>query len=62
MLESVFIVKVAREEPPEAGTLPVPFQPVQTYWVPAGPAKGEVTEAVMIVPASNHPLVGVGES
>ena len=47
---------------PDAGTLPVPVHPVQTYWTPAGPDQGEVTEAVMDVPASNQPLVGVGES
>jgi hypothetical protein len=31
MLEGVVIVKVMVEEPPEAGALPVPVQPVQTY-------------------------------
>jgi hypothetical protein len=62
MLEGAFIVKVTEEELPEVGTLPAPVQPVQTYCVPAGPANGEVTEAVMFTPESNHPLVGVGES
>jgi hypothetical protein len=62
MLEGAAIEKLTREEPPEAGTLPVPVQPVQTYCVPEGPDAGEVTEAVMLVPESNQPLIGVGES
>jgi hypothetical protein len=31
MVEGAFIVKVVDVEEPEAGTLPVPDQPVQTY-------------------------------
>jgi hypothetical protein len=31
MVEGVFIVKITREKLPEAGVLPVPVQPVQTY-------------------------------
>ena len=62
MLEGAFIVKVTLAVDPDAGTLPVPVHPVQEYWTPVGPGQGEVTDAVMSVPASNHPLVGVGES
>ena len=35
---------------PEAGTSPVPVQPVQTYLSPVGPDTGDVTEAVTGVP------------
>jgi hypothetical protein len=31
MLEAAVIVKVTDDEEPEAGTLPLPLQPVQTY-------------------------------
>ena len=55
-------MKIAVAVIPEAGTLPVPVHPVQTCRVPAGPAEGEVTDALMVFSASNHPLVGVGES
>jgi hypothetical protein len=30
--------------------------------VPEGPETGEVTDAVMVVPESNQPVIGVGES
>ena len=56
------MVKVTLAVDPDAGTLPVPVHPVQTYRTSAVPAQGEVTDAVMDVPVSNHPLVGLGES
>ena len=62
MLEGAFIVKATEVLEPDDGTLPVPIHPVHTYLVPAEPAQGDVTEAVMLVPASNHSEVGVGES
>jgi hypothetical protein len=46
---------------PEAGTLPEPVQPVQTYWIPEPPETEEVTDAVILVPESNQPLDGEGE-
>jgi len=46
---------------PDAGTLPVPVQPVQTYCVPEGPATGEGTLALIGVPALNQPLTGLGD-
>jgi len=55
-------VKVTVVPVPDEGTLPEPVQPVQTYLIPVPPEYGDVTEAVMDVPASNHPLVGLGES
>ena len=62
MLEGAFIVKFTDVIVPDEGTLPVPVHLVHTYLVPAGPDTGEVTDAVIDFPASNHPLVGVGES
>ena len=56
------MVKVTDEELPEAGTLPLPNQPVQTYRVPGPPETGEATDSVMLEPESNHPLTGEGES
>lgn len=61
MLEGWFIVKSTLVAAPDVGALPVPLQPVQPYWVTIYPATGEVTEACIGVPASNQPLVGVGE-
>jgi hypothetical protein len=61
MLEGWSITNCTLVATPDAGTLPVPAQPVQTYWVTIDPATGELTEAVMDVPASNQPLIGVGE-
>lgn len=61
MLEGWFIVNCVLVAVPDAGTLPVPVQPVQLYWVTIVPFTGESTEAVRDVPASNHPLIGVGE-
>jgi len=55
-------VNVTDEPVPEAGTLPDPLQPVQTYWVFEIPEVGVVTDSVMFVPESNQPLDGVGES
>ena len=62
MTVACVIVKDTLELPPELGTLPVPVQPVQTYCVPVPPATGEVTDAEMLAPLSNHPLAGVGVS
>jgi hypothetical protein len=61
MLDVSVIVKVTDVPVPEAGTVPVPAQPVQTYWVPVGPAVGEVIDSVISVPESNQPLDGFGE-
>jgi hypothetical protein len=61
MLEGALIVKVVVVPEPEPETLPVPLQPVHTYWIPEPPETGEVTEAVMPKPALNHPLAGEGE-
>ena len=61
MLEGWFIVNCVLVAVPDDGTLPVPVQPVQLYWVTIVPVTGEVTEACMDVPASNQPLVGAGE-
>jgi hypothetical protein len=61
MLEGAVIVKTTDEAVPEGGTLPVPDQPVHTYWVPVGPAVGEVTDSFMLVPELNQPLDGEGE-
>jgi hypothetical protein len=62
MVEGALIVKTTDEAVPEDGTLPVPDQPVHTYWVPVGPAVGEVTDSFMLVPELNQPLAGEGES
>jgi hypothetical protein len=62
MLDVSVIVKVTDVPVPEAGTVPVPIQPVQMYWVPVGPGVGEVTDSVISVPESNQPLDGFGES
>jgi hypothetical protein len=55
-------VKLADEAVPEEGTLPVPDQPIQTYWMPEPPGVGEVTESFIPMPESNQPLTGLGES
>ncbi len=60
MLEGSVIANATDVVVPDAGTLPVPVHPVQTCWVPVPPGAGEVTDAMMDVPASNHLLVGVG--
>jgi len=62
MLEGAFMVKVTVVGVPDGGTLPAPVHPVHMYRVPDGSDTGEVTDAVMDDSASNHPLVGVGES
>jgi hypothetical protein len=49
-------------EEPDEGTLPLPLHPVHTYCIPVPPETGDVTEDVMTVPASYHPLDGVGLS
>jgi hypothetical protein len=59
-VEGWSIVNCTLVAAPDAGTLPVPVQPVQTYWTIVA-ATGEPTEVVMGVPASNQPLAGVGE-
>lgn len=61
ILEGDVIVNVTLDPVPDAGTLPLPVQPVQTCCVPVGPDAGDVTEAVMLAPESNHPLIGFGE-
>jgi hypothetical protein len=62
MLEGALIVNVTLVAEPEAGTLPEPVQPVQTYRVLEPLKTGEETDAVMLELASNQPLEGVGES
>ena len=62
MLDGSVIVKVTEFDVPVGGTLPFPVHPVQMYCICCGPEAGEVTDAVMLVPLSNHPLVGLGES
>jgi 2',3'-cyclic-nucleotide 2'-phosphodiesterase (5'-nucleotidase family) len=61
MLEGWLIVKSVVSAVPEAGTLPEPVQPEQTYCVTNNPSMGEATEARIDAPASNQPVVGVGE-
>ncbi len=62
MIEDGDVIVNAMLEPvPDAGALPLPVQPVHTYCVPAGPDSGDVTCAVMLVPESNQPLIGLGE-
>ena len=46
---------------PEAGTLPVPDQPVVAYWVPVPAAIGDAMNSVMLDPLLNQLLAGVGE-
>ena len=58
IVEGALIAKVTADELPEAGILPVPDQPVQTYCVPVPPDTGEATKSVMLVPLSYHPFVG----
>ena len=62
MLEGRDIVKVTVVPDPELETLPVPVQPVTTYWVPEEPGVGDITDSVMLEPESNQSLIGVGES
>jgi hypothetical protein len=50
IVENCVIVKFVEVPVPEAGTSPVPVQPVHTYRLPAGPEAGEVTLAVTDVP------------
>ena len=57
ILEGVVIANVTTDELPEAGTLPVPVHPEQTNTV-----SGDDTNPVILVPSSNQPLVGEGES
>ena len=61
MLEGSFKVKFVAVEVPEEGTLPVPVQPVHTYWVLLCANTGEMTDSEMVVPASAHALDGSGE-
>ena len=61
MLEGAVMVKATDDAVPEDGTLPVPDQPVHTYWVPEEPGVGDVTDSVMLVPELNQPLDGDGE-
>jgi hypothetical protein len=62
MLEAWLSVKIVLEFDPECGMLPVPIHPVHTCLIPAVLEEGDVTDSVISVPASNHPLVGVGPS
>lgn len=60
--EGALIVKITEKVEPEAETLPVPDQPVQTYRVPAGPTEGEPDSVAFIcVPSLTHSLFGAGE-
>jgi hypothetical protein len=60
-VEFAVIINVTDDVVPEAGTLPVPVQPVQTYWMPEPPDTGDLMDSVMFVPELNKPLDGVGE-
>jgi hypothetical protein len=62
MLEALVIAKMTKVVVPEVGALPVPAQPLQEYWIPVEPCVGEVTYSVMLVPLSNQPVDGEGES
>jgi hypothetical protein len=62
ILDAEFTLKPTEQDNPLEGTLPLPDQPVQTYWMPVPPLTGELTDAVTNVPASNQLLVGFGES
>ena len=60
--EGALIVKITERVEPEAGALPVPVQPVQTYRVPAVPTDGEPDSVAFIcVPSLTHSLFGAGE-
>jgi hypothetical protein len=61
MLEGSVNVNSTLFAVPDVGTLPVPDQPEQAYWVTTEPATCVGTEACTEVPASNHPVFGVGE-
>ena len=61
MVDGWLIVNSAVSAVPDAGTLPVPVQPEHTYCVTNNPSTGEFTEACIDAPASNHPVVGLGE-
>ena len=63
MVEFWVMVKFAVVPDPEAGTSPVPVQPVQKYCVPAGPGAGDVTVAETLVPFKYDVVpLGFGES
>ncbi len=62
MLDEVLIVKVTVLPVPDAGTLPVPLQPVTTYCTPVLPETGELTDSMIEEPALSHPVAGVGLS
>jgi hypothetical protein len=62
IVEGALMVNVTADAVPEAGALPVPDQPVQTYWVPEPPETGDATDPVMLDPLSNQPFEGEGES
>jgi hypothetical protein len=62
MLDGAVMAKVTDLSVPEAGTLPVPVQPLQAYCVPVGPDVVEDTASNICVPESNQPLEGRGES
>lgn len=61
IVEGAVIVNVVADAVPEAGTLPVPVQPVQTYCVPVPPETVDATDPVMLDPLSYQPLEGDGE-
>jgi hypothetical protein len=61
MVEFAVIANVTDVPVPEAGMLPEPVQPVQTYRVPVPPETGEVTDSVISVPVLKKPLGGEGE-
>ncbi len=55
--EGAVIANVTADVPPDAGTLPVPIQPVQVY-----PEEGDETNALKLVLLSYQLLVGEGLS
>jgi len=59
MDEGALMLKLTEFVVPDAGTLPVPVQPVQMYRV-VPTVTTESTEAVIDDPESNQPPLGVG--
>ena len=45
ILDGASIAKLVEQDDPVAGTLPLPVQPVHTYWIPVPPLTGELTDA-----------------
>ena len=59
MLDGLSMTKITAADVPEAGTLPVPNQPVHTCCTPVATDKGEATDVSTDAPASNHSSMGM---